>query len=306
MFKHKVSICMPTYNQPDYLRFVLDTIVMQDFKDYELIISDDSTNNESEEIVKEYRNKINNLTYTKNNPRKGSPVSWNFAISQAKGEYIKVLHNDDWFPDSTSLSKFVKMLDDNPKCDFAFSATYVCDPNKKIKHISRSPKEAIAKLKNTPIYLFGNNIIGAPSATIYRSTIQNKYYDEKLKWVVDVEQYIRIIKENNKFQYFDEPLICTTDGAAHQSIHSSVGIKKVELFEWIYLYSKFSEKDKQTFYIFYIWIYILFILYRCNISSLKDIEDIDINKKELRLLNNLLKFKFIFMIFKVRKFLKKG
>ena len=131
----KVSICMPTYNQPDFLKVVLDSIVMQDFKDYEVIISDDSTNDESGKLIEKYKAKIPNLTYFRNIPSKKSPMSWNEAIKHAEGEYIKVQHSDDWFSDSTALRKFVSMLDSHPESDFAFSGAFVCDKNQKIKII---------------------------------------------------------------------------------------------------------------------------------------------------------------------------
>ena len=296
----KVSICIPTYNQPDYLKVVLDSITIQDFKDYEVIISDDSTNSESTELVEKYKTKIPNLLYERNIPSKKSPKSWNEAIKHAKGDYIKVLHSDDWFPDSSSLYKFVKMLDSNPQSDFAFSAAYVCGPEKKVKSVYAASPSKLKKLKRSATYLFGRNIIGAPSATIYRASVTHKYYEEKMKWVVDVDQYISLLGDNDNIQYSAEPLICITSGSPHQSIHESVGLAKIELFEWLYLYTKIRKRNKRIKYRFFIWLYIMFVLKRCHISSLSQIEDLEIEPEEQKLVGNLLKFKFMFFIFKIR------
>ncbi|MDQ3245117.1 MAG: glycosyltransferase family 2 protein, partial [bacterium] len=260
MSNPKVSICMPAYNQPEFLRLVLESIVGQDFKDFELIISDDSTNDESTKVVDAYRSRIQSLIYFKNTPSKGSPQSWNEAITHGKGSYIKVMHNDDWFSSPSSLTKFVKMLDEHPESDFAFCATYICGPDQKILKTQTASSQELEKLKDSATYLFGRNIIGAPSVTMFRNTVKNKYYDPQMKWVVDVDQYVAILEENPHFQYCTEPLVSTTDGALHQSSHSSVGLKNVELYEWLRLYSKSRKRHKNIKYRYFMWLYILFVL----------------------------------------------
>jgi glycosyltransferase involved in cell wall biosynthesis len=301
----KVSICIPTYNQPDFLKIVLDSIVIQKFNDYEVIISDDSTNDDSERLVKTYANKIQNINYFRNTPSKKSPASWNEAIRNAKGEYIKVMHSDDWFSGPDALQIFVEALDNNPKSNFAFSASNVCDTKQKTKYIHEVSKKELLKLKKSPTYLFGRNIIGAPSATIYRKLVTNKYYDEKTKWVVDLDQYISILQENNNLEYIPKPLVCTTDGASHQSNNSSVGIVEVELFEWLYLYAKFRKTYPKIKYRAFILLYIMFILSKCNVSDLSQVKNLNIEKEERDLVKTLLRFKALFMVFKVRNLIFK-
>jgi glycosyltransferase involved in cell wall biosynthesis len=304
MYSCKASICIPTYNQPDFLKLVLDSIVIQSFKDYEVIISDDSTNNESQALVESYRLKIPNLTYIKNEPSKKSPGSWNEAIRHAKGEYIKVMHSDDWFNGQDSLHEFVDMLDTHPESDFAFSGAAVCGPDHQTKFIHAATSREIEHLKKSPSFLFGRNIVGAPSATIYRTLVTYKYYDEKMKWVVDLDQYIGILNKNQQFAYTQKPLVCTTDGAGHQSIHGSVGLKQIELFEWLRLYSKLREQyGEKLKYKPYMWIYLLFILERCGVTRTKDLEDIEMKAEEKDLVTILLRFTPLFFVFKIRRFI---
>ena len=296
---------MPTYNQPDYLRYVLDSIVSQDFKDYEVIISDDSTDDESGKLVEQYRSKIPHLTYFRNIPSKKSPMSWNEAIKHAEGEYIKVQHSDDWFSFPSALGKFVAMLDEHPGSDFAFSAARVCGPDKKIKFVHSCTNGQLQSLKKSPSYLFGRNIVGAPSATIYRSSITHKYYDEKMKWVVDLDQYISILQDNPNFVYCDRPLVSTTDGATHQSIHESVGRVDVEVYEWMLLYAKLRKKYENIPYRFYILLYIMYVLYHCRVSSMDQIQNLNLESEEKNLIGRLLKFRFIFIAFAIRKYIVK-
>lgn len=302
MSNPKVSICIPTYNQPDFLKLVLDSIVIQDFNDYEVIISDDSTNRESGALVETFKSSIPNLKYVKNEPSKKSPGSWNEAIRHAKGQLIKVMHSDDWFSDSKALGKFVQIMDSNPDCDFAFSAANVCDTAQKIKFIHVASPRELEELKKSPSFLFGRNIVGAPSATIYRSSIHHKYFDPKTKWVVDLDQYIDILEDNPNFAYSKEPLVCTTDGATHQSIHGSVGKKEVELFEWLYLYSKIRVDEPKMPHWVYMNLYIIFVLERCRVSNMDQIKDIPMEPEERNLVSKLLKFRFLFFIFKIRRY----
>ena len=81
----KVSICIPTYKQVDYLRKTLDSVLLQDFHDYELIISDDSSDDSVENLLREFDFK-GKLNYFRNSVALGSPANWNYSIKQAKGE----------------------------------------------------------------------------------------------------------------------------------------------------------------------------------------------------------------------------
>ncbi len=226
----KVSICIPTFNQTKYLKKTLDSILIQTCQNYEIIISDDSSNDNVKKLIDRYNFK-GKLKYFKNKTVLGSPENWNRAIGQAAGEYIKILHHDDWFAKKDSLQKFVDFLDNNPKVDFAFSAT--------LPRHTISEKQIRSLKKNSEI-LFLGNFIGAPSATIYRRSINLKY-DRNLQWFVDVDFYVRVLYDNKNFTYSPEPLINVTADADHQVTKQCLNNKEVELFESIYLYGKIKN-----------------------------------------------------------------
>lgn len=108
----KVSICIPAYNNEVSLKRCLDSVLIQDFEDYEIVITDDSPSNVIAQLVSGYNN--SKIHYYKNTENLGSPENWNRALSLAKGEYIKIIHHDDWFSSNDSLDKFVALLDTNP------------------------------------------------------------------------------------------------------------------------------------------------------------------------------------------------
>lgn len=197
----KVSICIPAYNSVSLIKRLLDSIDIQSYKDYEVVITDDSNTDD----VRTYVNSLGNskIRYYKNSRQLGATANCNEVISKASGEYIKIMHHDDWFTDCNSLGNFVKMLDDNLEADIAFSGTnQVCGANVMSRYIADDKVKALHRSYRT---LYDGNWIGAPSATIMRN--KGFFFDTKLKWLVDVELYLRILGRNPKFAYTNEPLV---------------------------------------------------------------------------------------------------
>ncbi len=260
----KVSICIPAYNQPVYLRKTIESALMQDYTDYEIILTDDSNNNDVKNLVVEFDSK--KITYFKNEKSLGSPANWNFAVSKAKGEYIKILHHDDFFNNKGSLGEFVKALDDNKNAAFAFCQTTVFDEKKDSLRTHAVNEEQFKPIRKHPELLITGNRIGAPSATIYKK--QDVFFDENLKWLVDTDFYIQLLQKNNKAVIIQKPLITTTDGAIHQVTRFCLNNPEVEIKEYTYELEKYSfppikEKEFTNFF--------LKLFFNYKITSLKEL-----------------------------------
>lgn len=239
-----VSLCIPTYNQVDSLRKVLDSIAIQDFVDYEIIITDDSPDDAVSQLLRGYSFK-GEIRYLRNSVRKGSPENWNEAIRHASGDYIKVLHHDDWFTGSDSLSRYVALLEDAPEADFAFSATRIVDYRDGSTRLHIPSSEQIEMLRSEPTSLFLGNFVGGPSATLHRSSSM-QFYDKNLKWLVDIDFYIRLLQENNSFAYTEEVLIATLDEAPHRITVECQNDPRIEIFEYCYLFEKIENDLDDT------------------------------------------------------------
>ena len=238
--KPKVSICIPAYKQVDYLRRTLESVQLQNFKNYEIIITDDSPDNSVKELIEKFY-LPDQVKYFKNKVNLGSPENWNEAIRYAEGEYVKIMHHDDWFTSENSLEEFVRILDENPDANFGFSATLVWQVDSDTNWVHKATDEQLKSLSHDSRCLFFGNFIGAPSCTIYRRTITEKY-DPKLKWVVDFDFYIQVLQKN-QFIFCPKPLVCTPSGVLHQITQSCINNKKIELFEYTYLFKKIYSKD---------------------------------------------------------------
>ena len=236
----KVSICIPTYKQVEYLRKTLSSLKEQTFIDYELIVSDDSADDSVFNLLQEFDFK-GKLKYFKNSPALGSPANWNFAITQATGEYIKILHHDDFFTSSESLAKYVKLLDQNPSSSFAFSGSEIELLSLKMKKVHRCSAKKMQKMVASPEILFFSNYIGAPSATIFRNS-KEILFDVHLKWLVDVDWYIQMIRNNSKIVRTPEALICTVHGGVGQITQSVFSDKEIQINEHVYFLNKIFNK----------------------------------------------------------------
>lgn len=118
----KVSICVPAYGNPMGIKRLLDSIKAQTFADYEVVVTDDSPDDSVKAVA--LGAGMERLHYYKNETRMGATGNWNEAVRRSKGEYIKMMHHDDWFSQPDSLGHFVKLLDDAPEAGLAFSGSW--------------------------------------------------------------------------------------------------------------------------------------------------------------------------------------
>jgi glycosyltransferase involved in cell wall biosynthesis len=112
-----VSIIMPSYNTAQYIKNSIDSVLAQTYKNWELLIVDDCSTDNTDEIVAQFND--SRITYVKNEKNSGAAVSRNRALAQAKGKWIAFLDSDDlWAPEK--LEKQLKFMVEN---GYAFSYT---------------------------------------------------------------------------------------------------------------------------------------------------------------------------------------
>lgn len=111
----KVTILLPAYNAALYLRDSLDSIMRQTFKDFDVLLIDDGSMDDTSKIAIEYSNIDRRIKYYKNEKNIGLIKTLNKGLSLAKGEYIVRMDADDIMFDDR-LYKQVKYMDSNPEC----------------------------------------------------------------------------------------------------------------------------------------------------------------------------------------------
>jgi len=180
----RFSIVIPCYDMNKvgylFLSHSLDKLVLQEFKNFEVIVADQSVNDMVKMTCESYKDKLN-IKYIKNNWTKGCSANLNFAIKHAKGELIKFLFQDDYLLNEYSL----KIIDVHFKVTDNWLVT-ACEHSTDGQTLFRP----FYPVYNEAIHL-GNNTISSPSVL----TIRNKdvlEFDENLKWLLDCEYYKRL------------------------------------------------------------------------------------------------------------------
>lgn len=236
MAKVRVSVCIPAYRQPDFVRRALESVLSQTGVSFEVVITDDTPDDAVQRVVASC-DASRCVRYFRNPVRLGSPGNWNEAVRRAEGEYIKVLHHDDYLTATDSLRKYAALLDEHPEADLAFSASLVWMVDSDERWVHRPTAAQLRDLATRPQGLFAGNVIGSPSAVIYRRTVTQSF-DLRLIWLVDVDYYIRVLEAKHGFAFCPEPLVCTTNGSWQISYRVD---KALELFEHLYVFDRIRD-----------------------------------------------------------------
>jgi glycosyltransferase involved in cell wall biosynthesis len=122
----KVTIITPNYNHARFLSLRFDSILAQTFQDFELIILDDASTDNSREVIESYAKdrRVRTIFNAENN---GSTFKqWNLGLSHAEGEYIWFAESDD-YADPSLLETLVDRLDRHPNVGLAYCQSWVVD-----------------------------------------------------------------------------------------------------------------------------------------------------------------------------------
>jgi len=122
----KVSVIIPTYNRAHLLTQAIDSVLAQTFKDFELIVVDNYSSDNTESVIKSYDDR--RIRYFKNQNNGLVSVNRNYGIQKSRGEYIAFLDDDDlWLPEK--LEKQVKLLDSNKELGLVYSDIHIIGSN---------------------------------------------------------------------------------------------------------------------------------------------------------------------------------
>ncbi len=159
-----VSIITPSYNSVNFIEETINSVITQTHQNWEMIIVDDCSKDNSVELIQEYVNKDSRIKLIQNKENKGAAETRNIALRIAKGKFIAFLDSDDlWLP-----QKLEKQLNFMKKNEIAFSFTsyqIIDEKGASIGKIVRAPNKISYSqyLKNT--------IIGCLTVIIDRSKV---------------------------------------------------------------------------------------------------------------------------------------
>lgn len=177
----KVSIIVPVYNAQDRIRKCIDSVLSQEYTDYELILVNDGSSDDTEKILNEYGSKDDRIVVV-HKENSGPSDTRNMGISLAKGEYIQFLDADDWLThDSTKV--LVRQMEETG-ADMVVADFYRVVGN------SVSRKGSIISNESMTLQEYAQNMMDSP-ADYYYGVLWNKLYKKD----IIVEHDIKMDKE---------------------------------------------------------------------------------------------------------------
>lgn len=198
----KVSVVMPVYNGAQYLQEAIDSILDQTFKDFELIIIDDGSSDDSLKIIQMNADKDKRIIFIRNEQNSGICVTLNKGLDFASGEYILRMDCDD-ISELNRIEKQVSFMDRHPEIGVLGSKIQIFGEsvNSYIFDFDEDWKLCIADM------IFATCM--AHPAVIMRNEIIQKYklrYDDKFRGMEDYYMWWQISKYA-KISNIQEPLL---------------------------------------------------------------------------------------------------
>lgn len=198
----KVSVMIPTHNRSTLLRVAIQSVLQQTFQDFETVVVDDASNDNTEEVVNSFADQ--RIKYIRHKTNQGEATTRNTGLKNGKGEYIAFLDDDDeWLPDK--LQKQVAILDHSPKEVGGVNTGWVTIDGATGRILTR---KLPSKKGNIFPELLYHQYYLAPSSLMLRKSCIDKVgcFDESIPFGLDHDMWLRIAKEF-QFECIEEPLM---------------------------------------------------------------------------------------------------
>ena len=209
-----VTVIIPTFNRPKFFKLALDSALNQTYKNIEVFVSDNSTNDETEILMQEYLAKDSRIKYFRHKDFNAND-NWNFCrqYNNPKAEYVNWLMDDDLFY-PTKFEIMVEIYRNNPDVSLVNSTRDVIDLDGNITdRLGKISEESIklpGKKAAERIFEHGENFIGEPTTVLIRKKFLR---DNDLCWtdeeggffsLIDISTWLQLLTQGNMI-YLAEP-----------------------------------------------------------------------------------------------------
>ena len=219
MTSPRISVLIPTFNYARYLPEAIESVLAQDFPDFELLIADDCSADGSDAVIARYAAQDRRVQGQVHKTRLGMVPNWNWCLSQARGEYIKFVFGDDKLASPQALSRLLGLMESNPSVTLAGSARYLMGASSELLEVwddfgapgTHKGTDVICRCLKEDL-----NLIGEPTVVLFRKRDAGRGFSPRYRQLVDLEFWFNLL-ENGDFAYTREPLSCFRKHAEQQS-----------------------------------------------------------------------------------------
>ena len=237
----ELSVIIPSFNNLTLFEKSLNSVIRQKNIILEIIIVDDSHTDKIEEYIRTLND--NRILYYKNRPSKGAVKNWNFGLELANGNYITILHHDEYYGDP--INQLSKLFKNSKNYDILISKINVIRPDSTIYQLPIYDSIRFFVLNYIPSFLFFYNFIGPVSCVIFKND-KMIFFNIDMKWLVDVEWYYRLFS-NKKIKYFNQSKIYSI--LAHdEKITNNINPEKEYDKDFLILHEKYNSLSAVIFF----------------------------------------------------------
>lgn len=205
-----VSVIIPSYNHAPYIGKAVQSVLDQSFTDYELLISDDCSEDNSLTVLERYRNHPH-VTLFEQKRHLGAVEQIHFLAQHACGKYIALLNSDDfWLPQK--LSKQVSFMEAHPEIDACFTHTTMVDEfdreitKKQFEHHDIFIQPNRSRIEWLSFFLSNGNALAHPSVLARRGLYEGTYrLNPALRQLPDYDLWTRFMLQH-EIHVLQEPL----------------------------------------------------------------------------------------------------
>lgn len=204
----QISVLLPCYNQARYLSQAIESVLAQENADWELIISDDASTDNSAEIIRDAAARDSRIRIQLHTANRGMAANWNWCLQNARGQYVKYLFGDDYHCAPDALATLSQALDLNPQVALVTSARRIVNEKSETTDIAnhfgadgvQPGRDAI-----TRCLLANKNLIGEPSAVMFRRKLSSRGFDPTYRQSIDLEFWAHLLEQGD-LAYVSRPL----------------------------------------------------------------------------------------------------
>ena len=205
-----VSVVIPAYNGARYIRAAVESVLVQAGVDFELVVVDDHSKDDTAAIVEAMRDP--RVRVLRNPSNLGPEGNWNRALELATGRYVKLLPQDDLLqPGSLAGQVAVLDADTDERIALVFGARDIIGPTGRV--LTRRGLRGVPPGRVPAAALVrhcvrrGTNVIGEPGAILFRRALADKVgrFDGQQGFVIDLDYWIRLLAYGDAW-YMAEPV----------------------------------------------------------------------------------------------------
>lgn len=203
----RISVCIPTYNYANFIPYAIESVLNQSFADFEVIIQDDCSNDNTEEVVAGFLSD-RRVKFDRNARNLGLAANWNVCLRKSQGQYIKYVFADDFLASKDALSEMVRLLDADRDISLAASARNIIDTQSLVLRVESSFHKNLVSPGTNIIrkcLYERRNLIGEPTAVMFRKDHAERGFNGEYQHLLDIEMWFHLL-EKGKFAYIDVPL----------------------------------------------------------------------------------------------------